>query len=171
MRNARPEPAPPQSRFAAGSFTVGIISDTHGLLRPAAVSALTGCDAIIHAGDIGSPDVITTLSTLAPVTAVRGNVDRDAWARAFPESDALQLAGRFIYVLHNLHELNLDPAAGGFDVVVSGHSHQPKIHTVDGVLYVNPGSAGPRRFTLPIAVAKIEMTRQGVTARVIELAT
>ena len=137
---------------------VGIISDTHGLLRPEAIERLSGVQHIIHAGDIGSPEVISGLRKIAPITAIRGNVDRGEWAAAYPHTALVKLGGRSIYVLHNLNELELDPAAVGIDVVVSGHSHRPKIETVGGVLYLNPGSAGPRRFTLPIAVATLELT-------------
>ena len=137
---------------------IGIISDTHGLLRPEARERLAGVDHIIHAGDIGGPEVIAGLRELAPTTAIRGNVDKGQWADAHPHTESLTLGGRSIYVLHNLNELDLDPAAAGLDVVVSGHSHRPRIETVDGVLYLNPGSAGPRRFTLPIALATLELT-------------
>ena len=136
---------------------IGIISDTHGLLRPEARERLAGVDHIIHAGDIGRPEVIAGLREIAPTTAIRGNIDRDKWADEHPHTEWLTLGGRSIYVLHNRNELDLDPAAAGIDVVVSGHSHQPKIETVDGVLYLNPGSAGPRRFTLPIALAILEL--------------
>jgi uncharacterized protein len=136
---------------------IGIISDTHGLLRPEAVERLAGVDHIIHAGDIGGPEVIEGLRRIAPVTAIRGNVDRGEWAGAYPATELVKLGDRFFYVLHNLKALDLDPVAAGIDVVVSGHSHQPKIETVDGVLYLNPGSAGPRRFTLPIALATLEL--------------
>jgi len=136
---------------------IGIISDTHGLLRPEARERLAGVDHIIHAGDIGGPEVISGLRELAPTTAIRGNVDRGSWANDHPNTEWLTL-GRSIYVLHNLNELDLDPAGAGLDVVISGHSHQPKIETIDGVLYLNPGSAGPRRFTLPIALATLELT-------------
>jgi putative phosphoesterase len=137
---------------------IGIISDTHGLLRPEARERLAGVDHIIHAGDIGGPEVIAGLRELAPTTAIRGNVDKGQWADDHPHTECLTLGGRSIYVLHNLNELDLDPAAAGLDVVVSGHSHRPRIETVDGVLYLNPGSAGPRRFTLPIALATLELT-------------
>ena len=136
---------------------IGIISDTHGLLRPEARERLAGVDHIIHAGDIGGPEVIAGLRELAPTTAIRGNVDKGQWADDHPHTESLTLGGRSIYVLHNLNELDLDPAAAGLDVVVSGHSHRPRIETVDGVLYLNPGSAGPRRFTLPIALATLEL--------------
>src|SRR4029434_8871304 len=131
---------------------VGLISDTHGLLRPEALAFLRGSDFIVHAGDIGDAEVIQALRALAPATVVRGNNDKGAWADAIAETEVLQVGEVFIYVLHNLAELDLDPVAGGFQVVVSGHSHHPLIEQRDGVLYVNPGSAGPRRFKLPIAV-------------------
>lgn len=136
---------------------IGIISDTHGLLRPEAVERLAGVDHIIHAGDIGRPEVISELRRIAPVTAVRGNIDKGEWAAGYPDTESVTLGGRSFYVLHNLAELGLDPAAAGIDVVVSGHSHQPRIETVDGVVYLNPGSAGPRRFSLPIALAMLEL--------------
>lgn len=145
---------------------IGIISDTHGLLRPEACQRLAGADHIIHAGDIGRPEVIAGLRDIAPTTAIRGNVDRGEWADDHPHTEWLTLAGRTIYVLHNLSELDLDPAAAGIDVVVSGHSHRPKIETVGGVLYLNPGSAGPRRFTLPIAVATLELTEDALRPRI-----
>jgi uncharacterized protein len=148
---------------------IGIISDTHGLLRPEARERLAGVDHIIHAGDIGGPEVIAGLRELAPTTAIRGNVDRGQWANDHPHTDWLTLGGRTIYVLHNLNELDLDPAAAGIDVVVSGHSHQPKIETVDGVLYLNPGSAGPRRFTLPIALAILELSGDALQPRIHQL--
>ena len=150
---------------------IGVISDTHGLLRPEAVAALAGVAHIVHAGDIGGPDVIAALRRLAPVTAIRGNIDTDDWARDYPDEAVVELAGRSIYVLHNRNELALDPAASGFDVVVSGHSHKPKFETVDGVLYLNPGSAGPRRFTLPIALATLELTNEAVQPRIHEIVT
>jgi putative phosphoesterase len=148
---------------------IGIISDTHGLLRPEAVEALRGVDHIIHAGDIGRPEVIEGLRTLAPTTAVRGNVDRGEWAAAYPHTEFVRLGGRSLYVLHNVNELDLDPAAAGIDVVIAGHSHQPKIETADGVLYLNPGSAGPRRFTLPIALATLELMADAMRPCIHEL--
>ena len=147
---------------------VGVISDTHGLLRPQAVAALAGCNCILHAGDIGQQEVLAGLRAIAPVVAVRGNVDF-GWAKALPETTLVDIAGRRILLLHNLAEIEIDPRAAGLDVVIAGHSHRPEIETRDGVLYVNPGSAGPRRFTLPIAVAQIEITDRGVEARIIEL--
>jgi uncharacterized protein len=132
---------------------IGIISDTHGLLRVEAIKRLAGVDHIIHAGDIGAPEVIKELQRIAPTTAIRGNIDVGEWAKDYPDNKLVVLGGRALYVLHNVNEIKFDPAASGFDVVISGHSHRPKIETKNGVLYVNPGSAGPRRFKLPIAVA------------------
>jgi putative phosphoesterase len=149
---------------------IGIISDTHGLLRPEAVDRLSGVQHIIHAGDIGRFEVIAELRRIAPTTAILGNVDRGAWAAEFPHTALVTLGGRSIYVLHNLKELDLDPAAAGIDVVVSGHSHRPKIATVNGVLYLNPGSAGPRRFTLPIALATLELGGDALRPRLHEVA-
>jgi putative phosphoesterase len=148
---------------------IGVISDTHGLLRPQACEFLHRVDAIVHAGDIGSADVIAELQSIAPVTAIRGNIDKDAWANAFPKVEVIEVDGRYIHILHNLNDLDLDPVAAGFDVVISGHSHQPKCETIDGVLYLNPGSAGPRRFKLPIAVARLSITASGIHAQIEEL--
>jgi putative phosphoesterase len=145
-------PPPPMT------FRIGIISDTHGLLRPEAERRLAGVDHIIHGGDIGRPEIIDALRRIAPVTAIRGNVDIDDWAAAYPETEVVRLAGKTIYVLHDLKTLQIDPIARGIDVVVSGHSHVPKIDTADGVLYLNPGSAGRRRFRLPITIATIDVT-------------
>lgn len=148
---------------------VGLISDTHGLLRPEAVAFLRGSDAIVHAGDIGDADILRGLNAVAPVTAVRGNNDKGRWAKAIAESQVLQVGDVFIYVLHDLKELDLDPVAAGFQVVVSGHSHKPAMQTRNSVLYVNPGSAGPRRFRLPIAVAELEIAGPSVKANLVEL--
>ncbi|MCA6106753.1 metallophosphoesterase family protein [Bradyrhizobium cenepequi] len=137
---------------------IGVISDTHGLLRPEIDAQLDGVAHIIHAGDIGSPDVIAGLRRIAPVTAIRGNVDTGDWAEHYPGTRTVRLGGRSIYILHDVHELRLDPGSRGIEVVISGHSHQPRIETVDGVLYLNPGSAGPRRFRLPITLATLELT-------------
>lgn len=147
--------------------TLGLISDTHGLLRPEAVAALEGCDAIVHAGDVGHPDVIDALRAMAPLTVIRGNVDR--WAETLPDTDVLDFEGRWIYVIHDLNDLDLDPVAAGFHAVVSGHSHRPAIAHKDGVLYVNPGSAGPRRFRLPVALAHLNVSDAGLEARIVEL--
>ena len=151
-------------------FRIGVISDTHGLLRPEAAARLAGADHIIHAGDIGGPEIIAGLRTIAPVTAIRGNIDKGAWAKAYPETARVTLGGRWIYVLHNLGDLDLVPVAAGIDVVISGHTHQPKVETKDGVLYLNPGSAGPRRFSLPIAMAVLELADDGVTPHIHEIA-
>lgn len=148
---------------------VGLISDTHGLLRPEAVAFLRGSDFIVHAGDIGDAKVLGELGALAPVTAVRGNNDRGGWADGIAESEVLQVGEVFIHVLHDLAQLDLDPAAAGFQVVVSGHSHHPLIEERGGVLYVNPGSAGPRRFKLPIAVAELQIADRSVKAKLVEL--
>ena len=137
------------------SVTVGVISDTHGLLRPAALDALQGSAHIIHAGDVGDPSILDRLAELAPVTAVRGNVDTAAWAVRLPLVDAIELGGRLFYVLHQREHLDVDPCAGGIAAVVYGHSHTPLVETRDGVMYLNPGSAGPRRFSLPITVARV----------------
>jgi hypothetical protein len=152
----------------AGGF-VGVISDTHGLLRPEALAALEGAGLIIHAGDIGGPEVIEELRRVAPVVAVRGNNDRGAWAEAFAEFEAVELGGAFVYVLHDLKELDIAPAAAGFRVVVSGHSHKPLAEERRGVLYLNPGSAGPRRFKLPVTVARLKLSGGDATAEIITL--
>ncbi len=149
--------------------TVGVISDTHGLLRPEAVAALAGVERIVHAGDIGSPDVLTQLGRVAPVVAVRGNNDRDAWAADIPETEVVEIGGVSLYLLHDLHELDLDPRAAGFAAVIAGHSHQPRMDERDGVLYLNPGSAGPRRFKLPISLARLTVTGARVQARLVTL--
>jgi uncharacterized protein len=134
---------------------VGVISDTHGLLRPEAVATLEGSDHIIHAGDVGSPDILKELSARAPLTAIRGNIDREAWARKLPETEVLEVGGVSIYVLHSIADLDLKPHAAGFKAVVSGHSHIAKQEVRDGVLYLDPGSAGPRRFKLPVTVGRL----------------
>jgi len=149
---------------------VGIISDTHGLMRPAALGALAGTELIIHAGDIGRPEVLDALRAIAPaVVAVRGNNDREAWARDLPETDIVTLGEVRLYLLHALQELTLDPAASNFDVVVSGHSHRPSAVRRDGVLYLNPGSAGARRFKLPVTVARLSVRGRSCRARIVEL--
>lgn len=149
---------------------VGLVSDTHGLLRPEAIAFLRGSDYIVHAGDIGDAGVLTALEALAPLTAIRGNNDKGAWAREIPDTDVLRVDDVSIYVLHDLAELDLDPGAAGFQVVVSGHSHRPCIEERDGVLYVNPGSSGPRRFKLPVAVGELEVAGRSVKAKLVELA-
>ena len=136
---------------------VGVISDTHGLLRDEAVNALRGSEHIIHAGDIGAAEILGKLATIAPVTAIRGNIDTETWARQLPTTNVVELASVFFYVLHDLKVLDLNPRAAGFGAVISGHSHTPKIEWRDGVAYFNPGSAGPRRFKLPISVGRIRI--------------
>lgn len=148
---------------------VGVIADTHGLLRPEAIAALEGVDSIIHAGDIGDPKILNKLGEIAPVTAVRGNVDRDTWARNIPTTNVLEAGSVSIYVLHNLQELGLKPEAAGFAVVVSGHSHMPKQEMKNGVLYFNPGGAGPRRFNLPVSVGQLVVSLQGVRGEIIQV--
>lgn len=143
-------------------FRIGVISDTHGLLRPEAERFLAGVDHIIHGGDIGNPDIVPALRRIAPVTAIRGNVDKGDWAAEFADTELARLAGLSIYVLHDLNALQIDPAAEGIDVVVSGHSHAPKVRTIGSVLYLNPGSAGRRRFKLPITLATIDIGPAGL---------
>jgi putative phosphoesterase len=152
----------------AGGF-VGVISDTHGLLRPEAVGALAGAGLIIHAGDVGGPEVLEALGRVAPVVAVRGNNDRGAWAETLAEYEAIEVNDSFIYVLHDLKELDIVPAAAGFHVVVSGHSHKPLVEERRGVLYLNPGSAGPRRFKLPVTVARLKLNGDDTSAEIISL--
>ncbi|MGY4629807.1 metallophosphoesterase family protein [Bradyrhizobium sp. USDA 4486] len=149
------------------TFKIGVISDTHGLLRPEAERCLAGVSHIIHAGDIGTPEIVDRLTRIAPVTAIRGNVDTGAWARRFPETATLRLGGRCLYVLHDLKQLTIEPKALGIDVVISGHSHRVAIGAVDGVLYLNPGSAGRRRFKLPITLATLDLDRNGALQPVI----
>lgn len=149
---------------------IGLISDTHGLLRPEALEALAGCARIIHAGDIGGPAILDALALIAPLTVVRGNNDRDAWAEKLPSEAQLRVGEVLIRVIHDLADLEADPASAGARVVVSGHSHKPRVVERDGVLYVNPGSAGPRRFTLPVAVGELVVNGDAVSARVVELA-
>lgn len=148
---------------------LGIISDTHGLLRPEAVEQLDGSDLIIHAGDVGDPEVLARLKRLAPVFAVRGNVDTEPWARELPETTVVEAGGASLYVLHNLRALDLKPEAAGLDAVISGHTHQAEQWERDGVLYLNPGSAGPRRFHLPVTLAKIDLAQTPWKVEIVEL--
>ena len=150
-------------------LSVGIISDTHGLLRPEAEQRLAGVAHIIHGGDIGKPDVIAALRRIAPVTAIRGNIDTAEWAKEYPDTEMVRFGGHTIYVLHDILELRLDPVLHGVDVVISGHSHRPRIETIDGVLYLNPGSAGPRRFSQPVTLAILEVTARGLRPHIHDL--
>ncbi len=150
-------------------MTVGVISDTHGLLRPEAVGALRGVDRILHAGDVGDPSILESLACIAPVTAVRGNVDTAAWAQRLAKTEVVEVGDVSIYLLHDLGQLDLKPQPAGFRVVVYGHSHQPKIEEKNGVLYFNPGSAGPRRFSLPVSVGKLMLEAGKVRAELVEL--
>ena len=150
-------------------ITVGVISDTHGLLRPQAVKALTGSDLIVHAGDVGDPQILEQLRGIAPTFAVRGNVDTGVWATALPMTEVVAVGQLHLYVLHDIATLDLNPRAAGFAAVISGHSHRPDAETRGGVLYLNPGSAGPRRFTLPIALAKLRVTGDQLSHELIEL--
>jgi uncharacterized protein len=148
---------------------IGIISDTHGLVRPQVMEALTGAELIIHAGDIGNPDVLKTLETIAPVIAVRGNNDHDPWAEQIPLTNFVEHQSYYLYVVHELEDLDIDPVAAEVSVVIFGHSHRASVERRQGVLYLNPGSAGPRRFTLPITVARLALTDNGLTPEVIEI--
>ena len=151
------------------SVLIGVISDTHNLLRPEALAVLKRSDLILHAGDVCRPEVLEELGRIAPVVAVRGNNDRGAWARRLPVSRTVEVGGFRIHVLHDLKELDVDPRAEGFHAVVSGHSHRPRAERKDGVLFLNPGSAGPRRFTLPVAVARLSVGKRGLRARIVEV--
>lgn len=149
---------------------VGLVSDTHDLLRPQAKAFLQGCDHIIHAGDVNSAGILEDLATLAPLTAVRGNNDRGAWAASLCQAEIVELGGILVCVIHDVAQLDVIPGVVGVRVVVSGHSHKPSIVDRDGVLFVNPGSAGPRRFKLPVAVAELTIAGDAVSARIVELA-
>ena len=157
----------PTRRSASG--VVGLIADTHGLLRPEALAALSGAGHIIHAGDIGTPELLEHLRTLAPVTAVRGNNDDEPWARALPLTATLRHGGHTLFVVHESAHLRAHPPPSGTVAVITGHSHQPRIESRAGVLYINPGSAGPRRFKLPVSVALLTMVDAKLTAEIIEL--
>jgi putative phosphoesterase len=148
---------------------IGVISDTHGLLRPQALDALRGSDLIIHAGDVGNPEILDPLRALAPTYVVRGNVDHGDWAQRLPMTQIVHAGERMLYVLHNIADLDLDPPTAAFAAVIYGHSHQPAIETRDGVLYLNPGSAGPRRFSLPISLARITVAGGTLTPELITL--
>jgi hypothetical protein len=149
--------------------TIGVISDTHGLVRPEALDALRDCALIVHAGDVGGPEVLERLREIAPTIAVRGNNDTGAWGRALPHTEVVEVGELNLYLLHDLAELDLDPAAADLAAVVSGHSHRPKAELRRGVLYLNPGSAGPRRFKLPVAVARLTVSGRSLSHEIIEL--
>lgn len=148
---------------------IGVISDTHGLLRPEAVAFLRGCDHIVHGGDIGDPQILETLAAIAPLTAVRGNNDGGVWAEAVPDTALLEVGGVRLFALHDLSQLRIDPALDGIGVVVSGHSHRPLAEQRGPVLYLNPGSAGPRRFRLPISIAELRIESGAITPRLVGL--
>jgi putative phosphoesterase len=151
------------------STLLGVISDTHGLMRPEAIAALRGSDLIIHAGDVGKPDVLDRLREIAPTFAIRGNVDGGAWADRLPPTDIVEVGALLFYVVHNIADLDIDPPTAGFAAVVFGHSHKPAIETRDGVLYLNPGAAGPRRFKLPVTVARVRVEGREVVPEIVEL--
>jgi uncharacterized protein len=150
-------------------IVLGVISDTHGLMRPQALAALQGCDLIIHAGDVGSTEVIKALSGIAPTHVVRGNIDDADWAASLPMTEIVEVGERRFFVLHEISQLDFDPADRGCTAVVYGHSHQPLIEMREGVLFLNPGSAGPRRFKLPVTVARVGVSGQGLRPQIVEL--
>jgi putative phosphoesterase len=152
-----------------GELRVGLVADTHGLLRPVARAFLAGCDYIVHGGDVGAAEILDDLAAMAPLIAVRGNNDTQPWAARLPATELVRVGGVFIYVIHDLAELDIDLEAAGVQVVVSGHSHRPKVEERGGVLYVNPGSCGPRRFTLPVSAGEIIVSGNGAQARVVDL--
>lgn len=154
---------------AKSELRIGIISDTHGLLRAEARAFLAGCDYIIHGGDVGAAAVLEDLEALAPVIAVRGNNDDQPWARDLRETELIRLDGVFVYVIHDLSQLDIDPGVLGIRAIVSGHSHKPLIEERTGILYINPGSCGPRRFKLPIAIGELRVEGSNVRARIVEL--
>ena len=158
-----------EKRVALKSGRVGVISDTHGLLRPEALAALRGSELIIHAGDIGKPEVLTSLNSIAPVFAIRGNNDRQTWAKKIPDILKLRINRARFYIIHDANDLEIDPGTEGFHAVISGHSHKPGLVSHNGTLFLNPGSAGPRRFKLPVAVSRITVNGQTVRVKLIEL--
>lgn len=162
---ASSSPAEPSSR----ERTVGVISDTHGLLRPEALAALQGSDYIIHAGDVGGSDILAQLAKIAPVTAVRGNVDREKWGRKLPATNVLEVGAASIYVLHDVGQLDLDPGSARFAAVIFGHSHRPSQEMRNSVLFFNPGAAGPRRFSLPVTVGRLRIANGKLSAEIVSL--
>jgi putative phosphoesterase len=157
-----------KKRLKVRTGRIGLISDTHGLVRPEALTALKGSELIIHAGDIGKPEVLEALKTIAPVIAIRGNNDRDSWAKGIPDLLDLKINGLKIFVIHNVNELEHD-SVEGFQAVISGHSHKPSVMSRDGVIFINPGSAGPRRFKLPIAVGRLQISGAMMRAKILNL--
>ena len=157
------------TKRSAKTLTIGVLSDTHGLLRQEAIQALIGVDHILHAGDVGDPLILDKLRWIAPLTAVRGNVDVSGVCRALPATYVVELGGRFFYLVHSVHDLDLSPTAASIAVVVSGHTHRAQIEERQGVLYLNPGSAGPRRFDLPVTVAKVTVVDRAVRAEIVTL--
>jgi putative phosphoesterase len=150
-------------------MTIGVLSDTHGLLRPQAIAALVGVDHILHAGDVGDADILDALQAIAPVTAIRGNVDRHGSCAELPPTEAVELGGRLFYLVHSLDDLDIDPVTAGVAMVVSGHSHKASILRRNGAIYLNPGSAGPRRFTLPVTLAMVRLEGGEIEAEIVEL--
>ena len=148
---------------------IGVISDTHGLLRPEVISAFQGCQLILHAGDMGSPDVIEGLADIAPVVAVRGNMDKGEWAGKYPLSETVPVGSKYIHIRHDLNKLDLEPRAARFHAVISGHTHQPLVEKREGVFYINPGSAGPKRFDLPVCLALMEIKNNIIDTWIVEL--
>jgi putative phosphoesterase len=148
---------------------IGIIADTHGLLRDEAIEILKTCDCIVHAGDIGSPTILKKLKSIAPTFAIRGNIDKGFWSKKLPDTDVVKIEKRVLYLIHSLNELDLDPAAADFDAVISGHSHVPKGFVKNGVLYFNPGSAGPKRFRLPVTMGRITLRHGRIDNEILKL--
>ncbi len=159
----------PKTKNQNPTYTIGLISDTHGLLRPEAVSALRGVSLILHSGDIGEKDILNELEKIAPVIAVRGNMDRSSWSRAIPETDIIEKNGLCFYLLHDLDRLDLNPGAARIDVVVSGHTHKPHLQSIDGVLYINPGSAGHRRYDYPVTIGLVSINNTGIKPEIVYL--
>ena len=154
---------------STSSTKIGIISDTHGLLRQEAEDILADCDHILHAGDVGDGQILERLASFAPLTAVRGNMDYGSWSNALPANEMVEIAGTLFYILHDLHRLDLDPSAAGIQMVVSGHTHQPELFREYGVTFLNPGSAGPRRFNYPVSLAEVCINNGTVSPRIIEI--
>lgn len=159
----------PWNNIAEPVKRIGLIADTHGLMRPEALAALGGVDLVLHAGDIGKPEVLQALKAVAPVIAIKGNNDSGAWAKPLPEARLVKAGGLRLYMIHNVKELDFDPAARKIDVVISGHSHNPSVATRGGVLFINPGSAGPRRFKLPVAVGILRAAGVKAAAKIVAL--